>query len=1152
MSDPAKPKAILPPQRQALLELLYKERQEKKSKLAQPIPRRINADPVPLSFAQQRLWFIDQLDQGNLAYNHATAVRVRGRLDVPALKQSLNAIVQRHEALRTNFKVVDDQPMQVIVPALTVPFSMIDLREILPAEREAEAQRLANAEARWSFDLMQDPLLRAAVFRLDDLDHVVVLTLHHIIFDGWSISVFVRELTTYYTAFSMGTSPSLPDLPIQYADFAVWQRQQLRDSMLESQLAYWRQQLSGELPVLQLGADQAALGMQSDQGATQQFSLPTSLAEALKTISRHEKATLFMTLLAAFKILLYRYSGEEDILVGTPTASRLRAVTEPLIGMFVNTLVLRTKLYGSSSFREVLRRVRETSMAAYANQDVPLQLIVEDLHLKRNLSYNPLFQVMFVLQNTPHKPLNFGDLAITHLEISNGAAMFDLSLSMNEDSDGHLFGLLEYNTDLFDADTIARMLRHFRTLLEGAIDEPDRAIATLRLLSHEEQQQMVTWSGLIAAQPAGLCLHQLFEAQVTRTPDIEAVILEAQRLSYQKLNARANQLAHYLLRRGVTAEVRVIICMDRSPDFVIGLLSILKAGGAYIPLDPTNPQERLTFALNDAQAPVVLTQQRFAAAFAESGTAVVCIDTDWGQISQEPTHNPMVGVTPKHLAYGIYTSGSTGFPKGVLITHQNIVNHCLDFAATLELGVGDRILQFAAITFDVATEEIFPALATGTTVVLLPDRLVGPNEDLQQLIEQYRLTLLSLPASYWHEWVRYMSYTHTQPPESVRALVVGGEKVSPELFKSWQSIVQDRIRWINAYGPTETTITASMYEPAVSLEYQHFRSMPIGCPIRNVRFYLLDKHLQFVPPRVPGELYIGGLGLARGYLNRPDLTAENFIPDPFGSESGARLYKTGDRARYLPDGTIEVLGRVDYQVKLRGFRIELDEIVAVLEQHPAVHESAVIIHEDIAAQQRLVAYVVPEYALAKAGPETWTSLDGEQRIGGTAISGDDLDAKELRAFLKQKLPAYMIPAAIEILDALPRTNNGKLDRSALTASNRATRTNSLAQDAPSTETEQIVATIWCQLLGVDTVSLYDDFFELGGHSLLATQLISRVRAAFRIDIPLRVVFETSTLKEFVQVIEQRTSQDTDKLANLLAEIELLSDEEAAALLGNDR
>jgi amino acid adenylation domain-containing protein len=1065
-----------------------------------PVPR--NGD-LALSFAQQRLWFFNQLDPGNSAYNIPAAGRIMGPLNLAALEQCLNEIVKRHESLRTTFGKVDGRPTQVIAPTLTIKLPVVDLRKLPAGERETEVRRLVTAEAQRPFDLSQGPLLRGTVLRLGDEEYVGLLTMHHIVSDGWSTGILIREMATLYVAFCAGGSSPLPALPIQYADFAHWQRQWLQGEVLETQIAYWKEQLAGAPALIDLPTDHPRPAMQTFQGAHQSLVLPKHLKDGFKALSRQEGVTLFMTMLAAFKVLLNRYTSQDDLVVGTPIANRNRQETEGLIGFFVNALVLRTDLSGDPSFRELLRRVREVCLGAYSHQDLPFDRLVEELHLKRDLSRNPLFQVMFALQNAPLRALELPGLTLSPVEGDSETAHFDLTLQI-VDTGQELTAAFVYNTDLFEAGTIARMLGNFQTLLEAMVADPRQRLSDLPILTETERQQLlVEWNGTKNDYPKDKCLHQLFEEQVQRTPDAIAVVFEAGQLrdhastreavlTYGELNRRANQLAHHLRTLGVGPDVLVPICVERSLEMVIGLLGILKAGGAFVPLDPAYPKERLAFMLKDSQVPVLLTQERLVTGLPEHDARVICLDSGWETMARESGEIPGSSTLPENLAYVIYTSGSTGQPKGVLVSHGSIVGHCRNAQRLYELDSRDVILQFASLSFDVSLEEILPTLIVGARLVIMGTNIWPPAE-FHRKISEFGLTVLNLPTAYWQELAReWAGVPELVPNIQPRLFIVGGDTMLPDILKLWQRTPVNSIRLLNAYGPTETTITATAFEiaprPSENTTYQR---VPIGRPLPNRAIYILDQHGHPVPVGVHGHLHIGGVGLARGYLNRPDLTAEKFIPDPFSTEPGAQMYQTGDLARYQPDGNIEFLGRADHQVKIRGFRIEPGEIEAVLGQHPAVREAVVVAREDAPGEKRLVAYVVA-----------------------------DSTADELRRFLKDKLPEYMVPAVVVLLEALPVTPNGKVDRQALPAPDRSRPELEKAYVAPRDDLELQLAHIWEEVLGVRPVGVRDNFFELGGHSLLAVRLFALIEKRLGKKLPLTAVFQGATVEHLAGLLRQ--------------------------------
>lgn len=1041
-----------------------------------PIPQEGN---LTLSFAQQRLWFLDQLEPG-ITYNMPTAYRLTGSLNITALEQSFSEIIRRHEALRTTFPSVDGQPSQVIAPSIALTLPIIDLGEPPETKREAIAQQIATEEAQQPFDLATGPLFRAKLLRLTEAKHMLLLNMHHIISDGWSFDVFFRELAALYTAFSTDKPSPLPKLPIQYADFADWQHQWLQGEVLESQLNYWKQQLGGSLPILQLPTNYPRPPIQTYQGKYQSLELPLDLTEALKALSQQESVTLFMTLLSAFQTLLYRYSGQQDIVIGTPIAGRNQVETEGLIGFFVNTLAIRTNLSGNQSFRQLLSQVREVTLGAIDHQDLPLEKLIEELKPERDLSRSPLFQVMFAFQNTPKQPWELPGLTITSLEVHSGTSKFDLTLALEETSEG-IKGGIEYNTDLFEAATITRLLGHFQALLKGIVVKPDQRLSSLPLLTAVERHQLlVEWNDTLVDDPKDACIHQLFETQAKQTPNAVAVIVENQQITYRELNRRANQLAHYLRKQGVEPESMVGICVERSPDLLIGLLGILKAGAAYVPLDPTYPRERLSFMLSDAQVPVLLTQQPLVEKLPEHKARIVCLDTDWQVISQENQENPTSEVKPTNLAYVLYTSGSTGKPKGVAIEHRSTVSF-LNWAREVfspEQLTG--VLASTSICFDLSVFELFVPLSSGGKVILAENALHLPS-----LKAAADVTLINTVPSAIAELLRVNGI-----PDSVQTVNLAGEPLSAQLVQ--QLYQQDRIKQVfNLYGPSEATT----YSTFTLAKKETSSSPSIGRPIANTQVYILDLHLQPVPIGVAGELHIGGIGLARGYLKRPELTAEKFIPNPFSDELRARLYKTGDLARYLADGNIEFLGRIDQQVKIRGFRIELGEVEAVLVQHPAVQTAVVIDREDMPGEKRLVAYLVTD------------------QLPAPRIS-------ELHSFLKEKLPDYMVPSAFVLLETLPLTPNGKVDRRALPVPDSSRPDLERAFVLPRNTVELQLTKVWEEVLGIQPIGVRDNFFTLGGHSLLAVRLLAQIEKVFGEHLPLTTLFQAPTVEQLASFFYQ--------------------------------
>ncbi|MBZ5554817.1 MAG: amino acid adenylation domain-containing protein [Acidobacteriia bacterium] len=1084
MSGPPKRSFEFSEEKLALLKALAREEGLEDS-LAGRIPLRGKAGPARLSSAQERLWFLEQLEPGSAVYNVSMRLRLVGPLQVESLTRSLNSIVQRHDVLRTHFESKDGEPMQVVEAACDVRLPVVDLEGLEAGQREAEFQRLALEEAQKPFDLGCAPLWRVTLVRLGKAEHVLLLTQHHIVSDGWSLGVFFHELEANYEAFCANRPSPLAALSLQYADYAEWQRQWLQGEVLEEQLGYWKRQLEGAPAVLELSTDRARPAVQSFRGTVRGRLLSPALLQGLKELSQRQNATLFMTLLAAFETLLSRYCGQSDIVVGSPIANRHRVEIEPLIGFFVNTLVLRTDLSGDPSFEQLLGRVREVALGAYAHQDLPFEKLVEELRPERVLSHNPLVQVMFALQNAPPPPLQLGDLKM-HLEAgSSETAKFDLTLFLLEQENG-LQTDIEYNTDLFDEATIEGWLTHWETLLEGIVAHPEYRLSQLPLLSGDERQQvLVEWNRTVSDYPRDKCVQQLFESQVEQTPDAVAVVSGEQQWTYRELNRRANQLAHYLKKLGVGAEVPVAMCLERSLDMVASVLAILKAGGAYVPLDSDYPRERLEFMLKDTGSPVLLTQSVLLEKLPSEQALVVCIDTDRPLIARESSENPSCATGPRSLAYIIYTSGSTGRPKGVMVEHRSVVRLVKE-TNYAHFGPNEVFLQLATISFDASTFELWGALLNGARLALMPERTIS-LEELGQAIRQFGVTTLWLTAGLFHLMVE----RRLEDLKPLRQLLAGGDVLSPPHVRKVLQGLED-CALINGYGPTEnTTFTCChVMRPGDPIA----DTVPIGRPISNTQVYLLDPHFQPVPIGVPGELCIGGDGLARGYLNQPELTAEKFVPNPFSSEPGARLYRTGDLVRYRRNGTIEFLGRGDLQVKIRGFRIELGEIETVLRQHDGVADAVVVAREEKAGGKRLIAYIVAK---------------------GRTQPGFD----ELRQFLKAKLPDYMVPSLFVPLEAFPLTPNGKVDRRALPEPEGPNLVAGQEFIAPRNPAEEMLAGLWAEVLDLERVGIHDNFFDLGGHSLLATRVISRIRELMQVELPLQRLFEFPTIAGLVECIE---------------------------------
>ena len=1059
-----------------LAQALAQNESQKNDPQNQTIPQIANRESAPLSFAQQRVWFLQQLQPNSRAYILSNAQRLTGKLNAGVLQQSLDAIVVHHQTLRTNFiKSLDGSPIQVIGTPRPVEFKII---KVAPEQVEC----LLNQEAQRPFNLESDLMLRATLLQVDEQEHILLLVMHHIASDGWSINIIEQQLADVYQAFLSGKPSPLAKLPIQYADFAVWQHQWLSGEILSSQINYWKTQLAGANNVLELPTDRSRPPVQTYQGSVQSLMLPQKLSASLKELSHQHGVTLFMTLLAAFGIILHRYTGQEDILIGSPIAGRNQVETEGLIGFFVNTLAIRTNFSGNPSFQQLLSQVREVTLGAYAHQDLPFEKLVEELQPERDLSHSPLFQVMFAFHNTPSELWELPGLTITPLEVHNDTAKFELTLDIKETPEG-IKGGIEYNTDLFDATTIARMLGHFQTLLEGIVANPEQHISNLPLLTAAEQHQLlIEWNNTQTDYPKNTCIHQLFEAQTERTPNAIAVIFENQQLTYQQLNHRANQLAHYLISLGIKPEMPVGICVERSLNLIVGILGILKAGAAYVPLDPAYPQERLAFMLQDSQISILLTQQHLLKTLPSHQAQVICLDSDRDCIAAHQQNSPQSYIDPDNLIYTIYTSGSTGKPKGVQITHRSVLNFLTGMQQYLQLTNLDSLLSVTSLSFDIAVLEIFLPLTLGAKIILVSREVTADGLQLLQQLNNSAATVMQATPVTWQMLLEAGWKGNAQ-----LKILCGGEALPENLATHLR---QRGAEVWNLYGPTETTVWSTIHR----IE-QEEALVSIGRPIANTQIYILDKYLQPVPVGVPGQLYIGGAGLSRGYFHQPKLTTEKFIPNPFSCDFESRLYKTGDLARYLSDGNIEYLGRLDNQVKIRGFRIELGEIEALLAQHPNIQQTVVTARVDNPENQRLVAYIVPH-------PEQTPTTD------------------ELRHFLKQKLPEYMVPSAFVLLDTLPLTPNGKIDRRALPAPDSTRLDSANTYLAPRDELEFQLTKIWEQILGIQPIGVRDNFFELGGHSILAVKLFWQIEKTFSKNLPLAILFQSGTVEALAKIICQ--------------------------------
>lgn len=1098
MSDLSERISNLSPEQRELLKRLLADEEPKA--VLKPAPRERSMVALPTSFGQQRLWFLDRLEPGGSSYNIFDAIPFSGPLDVRALSESVNEIVRRHESLRTSFGAVDGAPVQIIAESLDLKLPVIDLSPLQPAEREAETARLMAEEAERAFDLAQGPLLRTTLLRIDDNEHLFLLNMHHIISDAWSLDVFNRELHALYEAYQNGGSSPLPELPLQYADFAIWQREWLSGEALAGQLAYWKERLNGAPRILELPLDHPRPPVQAYQGARQAITIGSPLTEELRALGISEGATLFMTMLAAFNVLLLRYTDQEDLVVGTPIANRTRAELEDLIGFFINMLVLRVDLSGDPSFRGLLGRVREVALGAYAHQDLPFEMLVSELHPERDMSRNPLFQVTFQLTNsldaadssTKDEAREIADSQSatgSSIRVEAVAAKFDLLFNV-WDNGSELQVQADYNTDLFDDTTIARLLGHYRMILNGATANPDQRLSLISLLTPEEERQIVLdWNDTDAAYPRDACVHELFESVAATSPESIAVSFGVDQFRYQELNELSNQVAWHLTKLGVGPEVRVAICTEHSVEMVVGMLGILKAGGAYVPLDPDYPRERLTFMLEDAGVSILVTQQHLVQVFPQFQGVVLCLDADSKSFASESTANLKAGAHAENLAYVIYSSGSTGRPKGIAVPHRAVTRLVCN-TNYIELQATDRVVQASNTSFDATTFEVWGTLLHGAQLIGIAKEAALSPQRLAAHLRENEISVMFLPTSLFNQVVGEIPDAF----HSVQTLLFGGEATNVARTREVLAAGAPK-RFLNVYGPTEGT-TYSSWCVIEDVPEDALR-IPIGRPLSNTRLYVLDRQQQPVPVGVTGELYIGGEGLARGYVGAPDLTAELFLPDAFGRSRGERMYRTGDMVRFLASGEIEFLGRRDGQVKVRGFRVELGEVEAALRADEAVRDAVVVTLADQTGNLGLAAYVV--------------AANG---------NGQGVRVGELREHLKRRLPDYMVPSAFVMLDELPLNANGKVDKRALPDPKQFETERETTFTAPRTPVEEKLTEVFATVLGVKTVSIDDNFFDLGGHSLIATQVISRIRQLFQVEVSLLSLFVSRTVADLAEVIEE--------------------------------
>lgn len=1096
--------ANLPPEKQKILEQRLLSKVSKKRSSSEKSPQK-NLDTSLLSYSQERLWFFDKFEPQNPVYNIAMVFKIFGPLKVEALEASLHQLMIRHDSLRTSFYEDGDGNPRRKINDLTSPFflTVVDLEDYKESKRENKAGERALLEAECPFILNAGPLIRLTLLRLGDEQHWLLATFHHIIADGWSVGIFQEELYQLYEAISRGEQFNFPQLHFTYSDFVIWQRHLFDEGTLDHQASYWEKQLAGVNSVLPLPTDRPPSLQQSYTGSVHFINLSKHLVQGIELLGQQQNATLYMTLLAAFHALLFRYTGERNICVGSAVSGRTRGKLEGLMGCFINTLVFRANFSENPTFSKLLHQIRENVLQGYDHQDLPFEKVVQKLNPGQRLHPTSLFQVMFEFDQAVCDSIEIPGLIISHEYSHTGSVLFDFSCFIRKRNQG-LECAFEYNSGLFDSSTIERMGQHWHTLLQSIVKDPDQPVGSIPMLKEVEQEKLlVEWNQTTKAYSDQLYVHQLFEKQVARTPAAVAVVGSECQLTYDELNTRANQVAEILQAHGVGPEVTVGVCLERAPCLLVGLLGVLKTGGAYMPLDSANPKERLRFMVDDVNAALIMTQEKFRDEWLELGKTVLCLDDKKEALQSNKFPNPDIKIHSLNLAYVIYTSGSTGRPKGVQVQHQALVNHCYAIQERYGLQQDDKVYQFASVGFDVAAEEIWPTLSQGGTVVLSPAKASHSFEEFNAILTREHITVVNISASYWHGWLSMLARGNTMLPPTLRLVVVGSEPVLPQHLQDWHVVVKDQVHWCNAYGLSEATITSTVYDGDSRKNFvQCIQAVPIGTPISNVQVYVLDADLHLVPIGIPGELYIGGHGVARGYSNIPDLTAQNFLPNPFGKNRGARLYRTGDLARYLTDGNLEFLGRRDQQIKLRGFRIELGEIEASLARCPMVKEAVVLSRDDGNQKSvQLVAYVIPQ----GAAPEDETISKGTS-------------ATLLRKYLQDHLPDHMVPARILVLEGLPTLPNGKVDRVALGQIPLEPIVSDGQVARSLSPLEQIVTDIWCEVLGQEHIGIHDNFFELGGHSLLVARVMTRVREHFGVELPLRSLFESPTIAELADCI----------------------------------
>jgi amino acid adenylation domain-containing protein len=1080
---------------------------------------------APLSFGQELFWLLDSATPGLVAYNVPRAFRIRGPLDDAALERAFNALIERHEVLRSVYSLAGDHPVQTVVPDARVPFDRVDLSALGAGAREVELSRQLAERASQHFDLSRDVLLRAALFTLGADDHALFFLTHHIVSDGWTKSVTFRELSELYAADAEGRAPALAPLPIQFADYARRERDQLEGEELEARLAYWREQLRGPLPVLDLHTDRPRPATHTFDGDFKEIVLPASLVDGMRRLGQERGATLYMVLLAAYQTLLHRYSGQDDIITGSPTAGRDEDDTQDLIGYFAGALVLRNSFAGDPGFGELLERVSNTCLDAYEHQDLPFEKLVLELQKGQKLTHAPLFQCVLTMEDTIPAELTLGAASLEPINLLVPATKFDLTLLFSEHADG-LKLRLAYRTALFDGDRAAQMLGHLRTLLDAAIADPSRAVSALPLLTEDETRKLlVDWNGEVKDEGAPTTIVAMAERHASLAPERTAVVGDDETLTWAELDARANRIAHWLIAHGAEREARVGLCLDRSAAMIAAMLGILKSGAAYVPLLPDLPAARLADQIRESGAKIVVTTSAHQATL-PSGVRALLLDEDAAVLSALSSSSPSTSATPESLAYVLFTSGSTGVPKGVAVTHANLVHYVRAIAERVELDLSGAAApwHFATVSTlgaDLGHTAVFPALCSGGALHVISTSVATDAARFAQYVSAQPLDLLKITPNHLRALLAGSSASAILPGKWI---VLGGEACPWDL--AYELLRANRCRVLNHYGPTETTVGVCTYEVRESDVQPASATVPIGRPLANTTAYVRDAHGELTPVGVAGELYIGGAGVARGYLGRDDLTRDRFV-----MRDGERLYRTGDRVRWLAKGALEFLGRADEQVKVRGFRVEPGEIIQSLRAHPGVEACAVLLRGDSPADSQLVAYVVAKQS-------------------GYAVShGDRPTTETLGAWCAAQLPEYMVPGAFVFLEQLPLTANGKLDREALPAHGAEAKD---AYVAPESPTEVALAQIWSEILKRDRIGTRDSFIALGGQSLLAIRVLGKISKQFGVRLPLRSLFEAPTIAELSSLLEAaRREKEESAMLAALAAVEGLSDADASGQLASD-